>query len=290
MNPGNILEIKDVSKSYKDFKLENISFNLPAGYVMGLIGENGAGKTTLLKLIMGMKHSDSGEIKIFDKVMKCNEVELKNRIGFAQDVPGFHENLSVKQTERMIARFYENWDSAQFVKLCRAFNISQDKKVRELSGGAKNKLSISIALSHSAELIILDEPTSGMDPGDRSRLLNILRDFIEDENKSVLFSTHITSDLEKIADYVVYLKEGRQMISTSMSNLKEKYRIVKGSQKLLNEVVKDMFISIKHNEYGFSALTSSHELIKKQFNGKAVYETPSLEDIMVYFNLGRNYE
>ncbi|MFR3174438.1 MAG: ABC transporter ATP-binding protein, partial [Clostridium sp.] len=198
---NNVLEINNITKDYKKFKIDNISFNLPKGYIMGFIGANGAGKTTTIKLILNMIKRDSGEIKVFGLDNIREEERIKEQIGVVFDECYYLEDWTLNDVEKAVSMFYKNWNSSIYEKYLKEFNLARDKKVKDLSRGMRMKLMIAVAFSHEAKLLILDEPTSGLDPVARDEFLDILRDYIEDEEKSVIFSSHITSDIEKIADY-----------------------------------------------------------------------------------------
>ena len=197
---NNVLEISNVTKDYKKFKIDNISFNLPKGYIMGFIGANGAGKTTTIKLILNMIKRESGEIKVFDLDNIREEENIKEQIGVVFDECYYLDDWNLNDVEKAVGMFYKNWNSSIYEKYLKEFNLARDKKVKDLSRGMRMKLMIAVAFSHEAKLLILDEPTSGLDPVARDEFLDILRDYIEDEEKSVIFSSHITSDIEKIAD------------------------------------------------------------------------------------------
>lgn len=278
----NILEVKNLSKSYKDFALNDISFQVKKGYIMGFIGPNGAGKSTTIKLIMNLIKKNSGEINIFGLDNIKNEKEVKQRIGFVYDETYCYEDLNLIDMKNIIARFYKNWDDKAFYKYLSDFNLPKDKKIKELSKGMKTKYSLAIALSHKAELILMDEPTSGLDPVFRSELLEIIRSIIKDENKSVFFSTHITTDLEKVADYITFINNGKMVFSDTKDDILEKYKIVKGANSLINNDTKKEFIGINESSFGFEALTNNTERIKKVFGKDTLIERASLEDIMVY--------
>lgn len=278
----NILQIKNLNKNYKDFSLENVNFKLKRGYIMGLIGSNGSGKSTTIRLIMNLVKKDSGEIKIFEHDNIKYEKEIKEKIGFVYDETYTYEDLKLIQMKDIISRFYKGWDNKIFNKYMSDFNLPKDKKIKELSKGMKIKYSLAIALSHNAEFIIMDEPTSGLDPVFRSELLDILRSIIQDENKGILFSTHITTDLEKIADYITFINNGKLVFSENKDTILEKYKIIKGGKSILTENNKGKFIGIKENKFGFEALTDDELKIKKDFGNDIISEKASLEDIMVY--------
>lgn len=278
----NILEIKDLSKTYKGFALDNISFNLKKGYIMGLIGPNGAGKSTTIKAIMNLIKKDSGNINIFGIDNIKYEREIKQRIGFVYDESYFYEELNLIEMKNIIASFYKNWDNQIFNKYMNQFNLPIKKKIKQLSKGMKMKYSLAIALSHNAEFIIMDEPTSGLDPVFRREMLDILYSVIQDENKAILFSTHITTDLEKIADYITFLNLGKIVFSDTKDNIMENYSIVKGDNSLFKEGIEDNFIGVQKSSFGFEGLTNCTVEIENKFKNKVLIEKASLEDIMVY--------
>ncbi len=279
---SNILEIKNLRKEYKDFTLDNISFNLPKGFIMGFIGPNGAGKSTTIKLIMNLVKKNDGEIKVFGLDNVKYEKDIKQKIGFVYDENYFYEELNLMEMKKIISPFYKNWDNKIFNQYMTDFNLPVKKKIKELSKGMKMKYSLAIALSHSAELIIMDEPTSGLDPVFRSEMLDILCSIIQDENKGILFSTHITTDLEKVADYITFLNKGKIIFSDAKDDILENYSIVKGDKSLLDADTKKEFIGIRENSFGFEALTKNTEKIKRLFKNNSLIEKATLEDIMVY--------
>lgn len=201
----NAVEIRGLSKDFGDFQLKGVSFAVPRGYIMGLIGPNGAGKTTVIKLILNLLRRDGGEIRVFDRDNLAHEVEVKSRIGFVHDTPYFFEHLTLRKLKDTVAPFYGTWDDRIFHRLMEEFNLPLRKRFSKLSRGMKMKFALALALSHRADLLILDEPTAGLDPVFRRELLSKLSAFIQDEGKTVLFSTHITSDLERIADFITFI-------------------------------------------------------------------------------------
>mgnify|MGYP000191322780 CR=1 FL=1 len=278
-----ILEVKNLKKDFKGFTLNNISFSLERGYIMGFIGPNGAGKSTTIKLIMNLLKKDNGEIKIFGLDNIKHEKEVKNKIGFVFDENYFYEELTVMEMKRVIAPFYKNWDDVTFNKYIKDFSLPANKKIKDLSKGMKMKFSIAVALSHEAELLIMDEPTSGLDPIIRSELLDILTSLIQNENKSVFFSTHITSDLDKIADYITFINKGSIVFSCPKDDILENHGLVKGPREILNDEVRKYFIGIKENHFGFEGLTKDRQQIKKMLRDNVIIEKPSLDDIMLYY-------
>lgn len=280
-----IIEIKNLTKEYEDFKLDNISFSLDRGYIMGFIGENGAGKTTTIKLIMNLLKRDEGEIEIFGKDNIDNEREIKERIGFVYDECFYYENLSIKDNEKIISGFYKRWNTKVFENYLRKFNLNKKQKVKELSKGMKMKFAIALALSHNAEFLILDEPASGLDPVMRRDILDVFQEVIQDENVGILISSHIISDLEKISDYITYIQKGKIVFSKATSELMEEYKIIKGDKALLSKLDEKVIYGLRETPYGFEGIIKDKH-IEKSIRQKIVSEKPSLEEIMVAMNKG----
>lgn len=281
-----ILELTNVSKHYKDFSLKNINLSLARGFVMGFVGPNGAGKSTTIKLIMNLIQKDSGSIKIFGLDYEKDEIKIKEKIGFVYDENHFYDDLTVEEMKNIIRPFYKNWDEAMFSKYVKEFQLPLNKQIKHLSKGMKMKFSLSIALSHHAELLIMDEPTSGLDPIIRSELLSILRTLMEDENKSVFFSTHITSDLEKIADYITIINNGEILLIEPKDDLLEKFCIVKGSKEFLQSATDISFVGVEKNKFGFKALHSNRSQLEKLVDSSVLIEKAILEDILLFTTKG----
>ncbi|NMA87128.1 MAG: ABC transporter ATP-binding protein [Tissierellia bacterium] len=277
-----ILEVKNLRKEFKNFTLKDINLNLEPGYIMGFIGPNGAGKSTTIKLIMNLLKKDGGEIKVFGKDHIKFEKEIKDKIGFVYDENYYYENLTINQMKNIVAPFYSEWDEPKFNYYIKEFDLNPKAKIKTLSKGMKMKFSLAIALSHNADLIIMDEPTSGLDPVFRREILDILYSIIQDERKSIFFSTHITTDLEKIADYITFINKGEIVFSKTKDEVLETYAIVKGGTNLLNKNNRKQFIGLRETSVGFEALIDNTEEIKKQFGNNVLIEKASLEDIMVY--------
>lgn len=277
-----ILELSNVSKTYNQFKLDNISFNLEKGYIMGFIGSNGAGKSTTIKLIMNLIKKDSGDIRIFGKDPIKNEIEIKQRIGFVYDENYFYEDLSLIDMKNIIAPFYRNWDEKVFQNYIKDFNLSPKQKIKELSKGMKMKYSLALALSHKADLIVMDEPTSGLDPIIRNELLEILYEIIQDEEKGILFSTHNTTDLDKIADYITFINDGKMVFTKSKEEIVNNYKIIKGGREILGSNIREKLIGVKEHNYGFEALTTNATELKKELRNEVIIENATLEDIMLF--------
>ncbi|GAB6181493.1 ABC transporter ATP-binding protein [Desulfotomaculum defluvii] len=281
-----ILEVKDLSKSFQGFRLENINFSMQKGYIMGFIGPNGAGKSTTIKLILNLLRKDSGQIKVFGLDNIQHELEIKNRIGFVFDENYFYEELTIQEMKKIIAPLYKKWDDRTFAKYLVDFNLPPKQKIKDLSKGMKMKFSLAVALSHQADLLIMDEPTSGLDPVVRNELLEILTDIIQDENKGVFLSTHITSDLDKIADYITLIHHGQIILSTSKDNLLDSHGLIKGGQELLDNDTRKLFIGIKENQFGFEGLVRDRQQAIKLFGDYVLMEKPTLEDILLYYTRG----
>lgn len=277
-----ILELRDVVKNFTGFKLNGISFSLEQGYIMGFIGANGSGKTTTIKLIMNLLHLDQGEIKVFGLDSRKHEREIKQKIGFVYDENHFYEELTIVQMTKVVAPFYRNWDWHTYNHYVHRFALPTAKKIKTFSRGMKMKYALAVALSHEAELLIMDEPTSGLDPIVRSELLDILSEVIQDERCSVLFSSHITSDLDRVADYVTLIHQGNVLFSTSKEELFETYSLIKGERALLDVDLKPYLVGVRENQFGFEALVTDREYVQRLTGGRAILERPTLEDIMVY--------
>lgn len=275
------LELRNVSKHYDKFDLQNIDLTLPRGCIMGLIGENGAGKSTVLKLILNLIKRDSGEIDVLDVPAEVFSAERNARIGVVMDECNIPDMFHVKQVDSVMGDLYPNWDSKKFFSLIQQFGLPEDSKVKSFSRGMKMKLSIAIAMSHHAELLILDEATSGLDPVVRDEILDLFQDFIQDENHAVLMASHITSDLEKVCDYITYITKGRIEISMEKDRLLEEYAVFKGAEEQLQAIPEDALIRVCRNTYGVEALVH-RELVNPAFT----LERPTLESIMLFFNKG----
>jgi len=272
------LEVRNLSKSYEHFQLQDMSFQLEMGYIMGFIGANGAGKTTTIKSILNLIQMDRGEIRILGKNMAEHEIELKQDIGFAFGDIDFYTRNKIKALTNVIKRFYRNWDDATYHKYLKKFNLVEEKKIAELSTGMKVKYNLALALSHGAKLLILDEPTSGLDPVARDELLEIFQELVKDGEISILFSTHITSDLEKCADYITYIHNGRMINSTEKEQFVDTYRLLNGTKEQL-ERIKERLISYKTNSFGFTGLIHTQDFDPSIGLKAAV---PNLEEIMIY--------
>jgi len=280
------IEVKGLGKGYSDFCLRDVSFSVPRGTVMGLIGPNGAGKTTVIKLLLNLLRREEGEVRIFGLDNRASEVEVKRRIGFVHDTPFFYDHLSLRTLKAMIAPFYPGWDEAVFRRLMEEFELPLRKRFGKLSRGMKMKFSLALALSHDADLLVLDEPTSGLDPVFRRELLGRLFAFLQDPGKSVLFSTHITTDLERIADYVTFVRDGRVVFSAPKDETLGRWAVVKGGPELLAEERAALWRGVRKREFVVQALTDDVPAVRRAFPSGVVVDKASLEDIMFYLTKG----
>lgn len=281
----NNIEIKNVTKKYDGFLLDKISFDVPAGSIVGLIGENGAGKTTTIKSILNIIKSE-GTVKIFNKDINQNEKEIKQNIGVVLDDSFLSTYLTPKYINSVMKEFYKNWDEEKYNKLLKQFGLPSDKLIKDFSSGMKMKLKIATAISHNPKLLILDEPTSGLDPVVRNEMLDIFRKYIEeDETRSILLSSHITTDLEHISDYIIFIDRGKTILNVPTNELLENYGIIKCSKEEFAKISEDDYISYRKSKYQYEVLTSDKNKIKKKYNISSI-DKPSIEDIMLFYIRG----
>lgn len=281
----NILEIKNLSKKYKGFELKNVNIKLPKGMIMGFIGENGAGKTTTIKTILNVINRDSGEIKIFGLDNKESERKIKEDIGVVLDDSFLSEYLNPSDINKIMKNIYKNWDEKLYFKYIEDFKLPKEKMSKEYSSGMKMKLKIAVALAHHPKLLILDEPTSGLDPVARNEILDIFQEFIQDEEHGVFVSSHITSDLEHIADYITFINNGEIIFTKTRDDLLENYGIVKCSEEQFKKIDKNDYIKYKKNKYEYDVLIENKYEFKKNYD-ISVIDKPSLEDIMLIYIKG----
>jgi ABC-2 type transport system ATP-binding protein len=276
----NILEVSGLNKRYGDFALKDISFYLPDGCITGFVGINGAGKTTTLRSILGLTNKVSGNIKFFGMNINGNESKIKDRIGIVLDEGGFYDELTLSEMKNVIAPAYRNWCEQDFIDYMEQFSLNPKQKINALSKGMRMKYALALALSHKAELLIMDEPTSGLDPLVRSQLLNILKDYMGKGGKGVFFSTHITSDLEKIADMLIMIDGGEIVFQEEKDQLLDSYRIIKGSTEKLNTDTRKYFLNIEESAFGFTGITKQGSDVMEHMQD-VLTERPTIEDIML---------
>lgn len=273
----NAIEIKNLCKSYTGFKLDNISLNLPEGCIMGLIGENGAGKSTIIKLILNIVKFDGGSVTLLGKDAADNIKLLKEDIGVVLDDRGLPSCLNVKQIQKIMKNSFKNWSQPDFNDYIDRFALPVDIKIKDFSTGMKMKLNIAVALSHNARLLILDEATSGLDPVIRNEILNIFEEFTRDEHHTILISSHIVSDLEKICDYIAFLHKGRLMLCEEKDRLKENYVLVHGEYDEIKKLDPNSVVGINSNPYGAEAI------VKKELVSPNTETTPiDIEQLFVF--------
>jgi len=278
-----VLEIRNLCKSYGDFHLRNIHMSLEKGTLTGFVGPNGAGKTTTIKCILNMIQPDAGKIAVLGMDSVSNDVEIKQKLGIVLDDGHFYEELSLEKMKRLIAPMYPMWNDSMYDFYMEKFKLPKDKKIKDLSKGMRMKYSLVLALSHNAELFVLDEPASGLDPFVRSELMEILKELVYENSKTVMMSTHITSDLDKIADYLFFILSGEIILHGPKDEIKEQHVIVKGDTAALLPDYEKHFIGINKTAYGFEGLSNNKAVLKKLLPSTTVYEVPTIEDIMIYY-------
>ena len=272
----NAIEVKSLCKKLHSFKLENISFSVEQGTVMGLVGQNGAGKTSIINCILQLFKQDSGQVKLFDKEFNVNDIELKQEIGVVFDTLHFPDTMTGKDAASFYKSYYKKWDDSYFKQLTERLDVSIYKKIKDLSHGTKMKLSIALAMSYHPKLLILDEPTSGLDPLARDEILRIFAEFMEIEERAILLSSHITSDLEKIADTITVIYDGEVLLSETKDKLMYEYGLWRGSLFDSFELPKAAILAKRESAFGVDVLVN-----KSLVNATFTLEIPELEDVIV---------
>jgi ABC-2 type transport system ATP-binding protein len=275
------LELRGVTKHYRRFALADVSFSVPRGYVCGLIGPNGAGKTTIIKLIMNLVRRDGGEIRVFGLDNRRDEVAVKSRVGFVYDSPGFWDDRTLERQRRVLGPFYPGWNDRTFDRLAGEFELPMRQTFGKLSRGTKMKFALAMALAHDADLLILDEPTAGLDPVFRREFLRRLSGLLQDERKSVLFSTHITSDLDHIADYVTFVNRGAVAFSLPRTELLDTWGVVRGDEPAVRGLDPAIVRGRRSGRFGTEVLVSDARAAARTAGPAAVIDRPSLDDVMV---------
>ena len=277
----NAVELTDLTKHYGDFTLDRVSLTLPEGCVMGLVGENGAGKTTVIKLLLGMLKRDGGAVRVLGRDMDTDGRAVKEELGVVLDETGFPECVTARQAGRIMAAAYRNWDARAYDENLQKLSLPEDKPFKDFSRGMKMKLSLAVALSHNARLLVLDEALNGIDPVARDEILDIFMDYTRDEGHSILLSSHIVSDLEKVCDYIAFLHRGKLVLFEEKDRLLEEYAIVKLDPQQLQELNPAAIAGVKEGPYGAEALVRRGK-IPAQF----VTEHTNLEDIILFLAKG----
>jgi len=289
-----VLELNNLTKRYDTFTLDSVNMSLEEGFIMGLVGQNGAGKTTIIKLILGLLKRNNGSINIFGKDIDEDPNEIKQQIGFVLDESDWYDSFSIREMVKIISSFYDNWDQRIFEKYLKSFNLNEAARINSLSKGMKMKFSLAVALSHDAKLLIMDEPTSGLDPIIRDEVLEILQKIIADGGRSILFSSHISSDIEKIADYITFINEGKIIFSKSREEIADTYRMVTGPIEYLDQDIAKFFDAIRKKKRNFTAITTDSQRIEKEFatyfgDRSMVIERAGIDEIMLHLIKGEQY-
>ena len=278
----NVVELKDVTKDYGDFKLDQVSFTVPEGSVCGFIGQNGAGKTTTIKLMLDVIKADQGEIRLFDENIEKYSARLREDIGVVFDEMGFHEFMTGRDINIMMKNIYKKWDEEMFFDYLKRFSLPSRKQCGDFSRGMRMKLQIAVALSHHAKLLIMDEPTSGLDPIVRNEMLQIFREFVIEEDHTILLSSHITGDLEKLADEVVFINAGKIVLSGNKDDILEKHGLLKCKKSELEKISAPLIVNVQPGTFGVEVLVNDRRACEKLYP-QMVIEPATLEDIMLFY-------
>lgn len=277
-----VVDLKNVSKDYGDFKLDNVSFSIPEGCICGFIGQNGAGKTTTIKLILDIIKKETGEIRVFGENMEEKGVLLKEDIGIVYDEMGFHEFLTAKDINIIMKNVYKNWQEEVFFDYLKRFSLPVKKRCGNFSRGMRMKLQIAVAMSHRAKLLIMDEPTSGLDPIVRNEILEIFQEYILRDDHTILLSSHITGDLERIADMVVFINGGKIVLTGNKDELLETHGILKCKKGEVNLIDTNDYVSIRKSVFGVELLVKDRAYSSKKYPDMVV-EPATLEEIMIFY-------
>lgn len=281
------IQIRNLSKSYKDFQLQNLDLDLPTGTIMGLIGANGAGKSTFIQSILGLLKSEYDCISILGKDLRTQEKEIKEDIAVIYDVTHYNLQFTPAFIGRFLSRVYKNWDMQKYNAYLTQFQLPKKKKLKHFSKGMKMKLEFAIALSHAPKLLILDEATSGLDPVFREEILDIIREYTEDENHTVLLSSHITSDLDKIADYIAFLQDGKLRFVKTYDEIRENYGIICCGKELFDNLHPEDIVSYRQEAYGYRVMIQNKQELRNIFTDLEI-ENASIEDVMLFYAKGEN--
>lgn len=279
-----ILQVEDLTKIYPGFKLDKVSFSVPKGSIMGLIGENGAGKSTIIKGILGIIKKDNGIVKLWGKELS-DAKELKEKIGVVFDEINFYETLNPMHIDKILGAAYRQWDSNMYSEYIRKFSLPEKKEIKSFSKGMKMKLGIAAALSHHPDLLILDEATSGLDPVMRDEILDVFLDFVQEEEHAVLMSSHITTDLEKVADYITFINDGKLKFCRSKDLLRYEYGIIRCGEAQFREIDREDILTYKKEDYQYNVLVEDKKEAGRKYRG-AVIDNPSIDDIMLLYVKG----
>ena len=281
------LILKNVYKKYEksNFAIKDISFSVPEGSIVGFIGENGAGKSTTMNCILNVIRRDSGTIEIFGREMTDEDIDIRENIGVVYDSNNFPEYLTAKQLADILGRIYSKWDDFCFEQFLRRFGLPESQKIKTYSRGMSMKLAIAVALSHDSKLLILDEATSGLDPVMRDEILDVLLEFVKQENHSILLSSHITSDLEKIADYIVFIHNGEIILNKTKDELIYEYGVIRCSENDFHNILSEDILSSMKKDYQIDVLIKNKKLMEKKYKN-LIIDSVSLDEIMLLLAKG----
>ena len=274
-----LLKVENLCKTYPSFKLQDVNFSLEEGYIMGFIGRNGAGKTTTIKSMLNIVSAEKGSSKICGYDIQTNEDDVKKSIGFISGTDGFYSIKKLKTISSVYKKFFATWNQEKYESLLQKFKLDENKKIKELSAGMKIKFQLALAMSHDAKLLILDEPTSGLDPVSRDELILLFQEYVADEKHSILFSTHVISDLEKCADFITYINNGKILKSIDSVSFKQDYRLISGKNDELSDELKSKIIGLNINKFGFEGMINTKD---KELFASFNLSEPSFEEIMIH--------
>lgn len=279
----NAIEINGLTKKLGDFKLDIDNFEIEKGVITGFVGKNGAGKSTTINLIMNFLRKDSGSIKIFDREYTGKELEIREKIGYIGDKSGFMKESKLKDIKNSISSFYKNWDEELYNNLIKKFELDESKVYKDCSKGQRRKFDIIMAISHRPEILIMDEPTSNLDPVVRDEFIEIIQNIMEKYEMTVFYSTHITSDLENVCDSIAFIEDGKIFLKGYRDDIIDSHKIVKGRLELLDNETRKYFISINENKFGFEGLTNDYESVFELMGEEATYSRAKIEDLLKFY-------
>lgn len=279
-----ILQVNNLTKHYPNFTLDHVSFDLPKGTIMGLIGENGAGKSTTINAMLDLIHKDEGSVTFWGEELSSSK-QLKEDIGVVFDGINFYETLTPAKVAKISSAAYKQWDEDLFHDYMKCFELPTDKEIKTLSKGMKMKLSIAVALSHHPKLLILDEATSGLDPVMRDDILDVFMDFVQDEDHSIIMSSHISTDLEKIADYITFIHQGKVLFCKSKDELRYNYGIIRCGAALFDAIDKEDILTYRKDDYQWNVLVADKETARKKYKN-AVVDDATIDDILLLYVKG----
>lgn len=279
-----IIQVENLTKQYTDFKLDHVSFSIPKGTIMGLIGENGAGKSTTIKAMLDLINKDDGEVTFWGKKLSSSK-QLKEDIGVVFDGINFYETLTPAKVGKISSAAYKQWDERLYRDYLKRFRLPADKEIKALSKGMRMKLCIAVALSHKPKLLILDEATSGLDPVMRDDMLDVFLEFVQDENHSILMSSHITTDLEKVADYITFIHEGKVLFCKTKDELRYHYGIIRCGAGVFDQIDKEEILAFRKDDYQWNVLVADKEKARKKYK-TAVVDDATIDDILLLYVKG----